>query len=234
VALLVGLQADSAVLWEVFSHVAKPLVTLRLAGSRTDGKAVYNFHESVLDALRPVLREGVRSVVLVAPAKVAYASDFLDHARRHHGYLFQSNAPSRVAFAELVGSAGEPHEVADLVKSRGFRRLIEETTSDEADFIVDALEKRLGLVGGGSGVLFSLEEIEDAVYGREGKAESGSEFLVLTDRYLAESHNKARVQRLLQIAQNKKVKTRIVSAETPAGKRISQFGGVVFFTMPTK
>jgi hypothetical protein len=38
----------------------------------------------------------------------------------------------------------------------------------------------------------------------------------------------------LQISNNRKVMTRIVAAETPAGKRISQFGGIVFFTASTK
>jgi stalled ribosome rescue protein Dom34 len=57
---------------------------------------------------------------------------------------------------------------------------------------------------------------------------------MLTDKYLADSEDKSRIHRLLQISQNRKVKTRIVNVETPAGKRISQFGGVIFFTIPTK
>jgi stalled ribosome rescue protein Dom34 len=57
---------------------------------------------------------------------------------------------------------------------------------------------------------------------------------LLTDKYLAEAEDKNRIHRLLQISQNRKVKTRIVKAETVAGKRISQFGGIVFFIMPTK
>ena len=234
VALLVGFEADRAALWQVFSHVVKPLVTVRLAGRRADERAVYNFHESVVDALRPVLKEGVRSIVAAAPAKTTYASDFLNHARKHHGYLFQPNVPNRVTFAELVGSADQPHEVAELVKTREFRRSIEETTSGEADFIVDALEKRLNSVGAGSVVLFSLKEIEDVVYDRERQGDFRSEYLMLTDKYLADSQDKSRIHRLLQIAGNRKVKTRIVKAEAPAGKRISQFGGIVFFTIPTK
>lgn len=230
VALLIGFEVDRAVLWQVFSQVVKPLVTLRLTGRRTDEKAVYNFHESVVVALRPVMKEGVRSIVAAAPARTTYASDFLNHVRRHHGYLFQSKVPNRVTVAELVGSADQPHEVAELVKTREFRRSIEETTSGEADFIVDALEERLSSLEGGSGVLFSLREIEDVVYDRERKSGFGSGFLMLTDKYLADSQDKNRVQRLLQVSQNRKVKTRIVSAETPAGKRISQFGGIVFFT----
>jgi stalled ribosome rescue protein Dom34 len=57
---------------------------------------------------------------------------------------------------------------------------------------------------------------------------------MLTDKYLADSEDKNRIHRLLQISKNRKVKTRIVNAETPAGKRVSQFGGIFFFTMPTK
>jgi len=142
--------------------------------------------------------------------------------------------PNRVTFAELVGSADQPHEVAELVKTKEFRGSIEETTSGEADFIVDALEKCLNSVGAGSVVLFSLKEIEDVVYDRERQGDFRSEYLMLTDKYLADSQDKSRIHRLLQIAGNRKVKTRIVKAEAPAGKRISQFGGIVFFTIPTK
>jgi len=59
-------------------------------------------------------------------------------------------------------------------------------------------------------------------------------YLLLTDKYLAEAEDKNRIHRLLQISNNRKVKTRIVKAETAAGKRISQFGGVVFFAVPNK
>ena len=77
VAVLVGLEADVAVLWRVFSNVVKFGVSVRLGGARSDVKALYNFHEAVVNALRPVLREGVRSVVLVSPARSSYAKDFL-------------------------------------------------------------------------------------------------------------------------------------------------------------
>ena len=234
VALLVGFDVDRAVLWQVFSHVVKLHVILELAGKRTDERILYNFHESVVDALRPVLKEGVRSIVVAAPAKTTYASDFLGHAHKHHGYLFQSKMPHAVTFAELIGSADQPHKVAELVKTKEFQRLIVETTSGEADVIVDALEKRLNSVDAGSVVLFTLEEIEDVIFDRERRDDFRAEYLMLTDKYLAESEAKNRIHRLLQIAKNREVKTRIVNAETPAGKRVSQFGGMVFFTIPTK
>jgi stalled ribosome rescue protein Dom34 len=234
VAILVGFENDHAVLWQVFSHVAKLHLTLKLSGKRTDGRVLYSFHESVVDALRPTLNEGIRSIVVTAPMKTTYAEDFLDHVRRHHAYLIQSKSANRATFAQLVGSADQPHKVAELVKTEEFHKLIAETTSDEVDLIVDALEKRLRSVNSDSAVLFSLKEIEDRVYDRKPDDAPETKYLILTDKYLADSKDKNRINRLLQIANNKKIKTRIINAETPAGKRITQLGGTVFFTQPNE
>jgi stalled ribosome rescue protein Dom34 len=232
VALLIGFESDHAVLWQVFSQIVKLQLKLKLDGKRTDEKSLYNFHESVVDALRPMLEEGVRSVVVTAPMKTSYAQDFLNHVQKHHKYLVQTKKANRATFAKLVGSANHPNEVAELVKTREFRRLITETTSEEADNIINILEKHLFSEGGTSIVLYSLKEIEDNVYDREKSKVFRTEYLVLTDKYLADSKDKNRIYRLLQISKNKKVQTRVVNAETSAGKRISQFGGIVFFAIP--
>jgi len=179
-----------------------------------------------------MLKEGVRSIVVTAPKKTTYATDFLDHMRKHHTYLIQSKRQNRATFAELIGSADQPHRVAELVKTKEFRKLIAETTSEEADHIVNAFEKCLYSTDSKSVILFSLKEIEDMVYDRE-RHNDLTAYLMLTDKYLADSEDKNRIHRLLQISKNRKVKTRIVNAETPAGKRISQFGGIFFFTMQT-
>jgi stalled ribosome rescue protein Dom34 len=234
VALLVGFESDYAVLWQVFSNVVKLHLKVNLDGKRTDERALYNFHESVVDALRPLLKEGIRSVVVTAPMKTTYAQDFLNHVQKHHAYLIQSKMSNRATFAKLVGSADQPHKVVELVKTKEFLRLIAETTSEEADHVVNALEKNLFSTDGHSVVLYSLKEIEDRVYDRDMHNDLRTEYLMLTDKYLADSAYKNRINRLLQISKNRKVKTRIVNAETPAGKRISQFGGIVFFTMPKK
>lgn len=232
-ALLVGFEEHRAVLWRVFSNVLKQHLTLEIGGRRTDKKALYNFHESMIDALRPVLEEGVRSVIVTAPMKTTYAADFMDHVQIHHAYLLRSKRQNRAAFAELVGSADQSQNVAELVKTKEFRRLIAETTSGEADHIVDALDEGLFGINSNSVVLYTLREIEDMIYGPKGQNNLRMSHLLLTDKYLASSKEKDRVHRLLQISKNRKVKTRVVNAETSAGKRISQFGGIIFFTMST-
>ena len=234
VAVLVGFEDDHAVLWRIFSRVAKRSLRLELDGKRTDDKALYNFHESVVDALKPVLKEGVRSVVVTASVRTTYAQDFLEHVRKHHRYLIQTKSPNRANFAELVGSADDRNKVAELVKTKEFTNLISETTSEEADQAVNSLEKHLYGADNNSVILYSLKEIEGIVYNREKDRESRTSYLLLTDKYLAECKQKNRIHRLLQIAKNKEVKTRIINAETPAGNRISQFGGIVFFSTQNK
>jgi stalled ribosome rescue protein Dom34 len=233
VAVLVGFEDDHAVLWRIFSRVAKRSVRLELDGKRTDEKALYTFHESLINALKPVLKEGVRTIVVVAPVRTSYATDFMDHAKKHHRYLTQSKSPNRANFAALVGSADNRVQVAELTKTKEFTELIAETTSEEADQAVNSLEKHL-YGANNSVVLYSLKEIEGIVYSLEKSRESRTEHLLLTDKYLAECRQKNRINRLLQIAKNKKVKTRVVNAETAAGNRISQFGGIVFFSTQNK
>lgn len=230
VAVLVGLESDHAAIWRIFSHVAKPNSKLELAGRRTDEKILYNFHESVIDALKPIIREGVKTIVVAGPVRTAYKTDFMEHVLKHHRYLIQSKGSNRAHFAELVGSADSPTQVAEIVKTPQFTKIVAETTSEEADQIVNILEKNVYNVGDGAVVFYSLKEIEDIIYGRNTKDDFENAYLLLTDQYLAASRRKSRIHRLLQISQNKKVKTKIINAETGAGTRISQFGGIIFFS----
>ncbi len=229
-AVLVGFEVDHAAIWRIFSRVVKPSPQVNLAGRRTDENILYNFHEQVIEALKPILREGIKSVVVAAPTRTSYTTDFMQHIRKHHKYLIQSKSQNRANFAEIVGPADSREQVAELVKTEQFTKIISETTSEEADRLVSVLEKYLYRTRGGAVVLYSLKEIEESIYDQNRKNEFWNAYLLLTDQYLAASRSKNRIHRLLQISQNKKIKTRIVSAETAAGARINQFGGLVFFS----
>ena len=227
VAVLVGFGEYQAVLWHVFSNVTKLHITVKLAGRRTDEKALYSFHESIINALRPTVSEGVRSIMLAAPPRTDFAGAFLSHVRGHHQWLAQEGGSSAARFGEIVGTASQPHEVAKLVKTERFKHLMDETTSEDADQVIGTLEKRLS---SNATILYSLKEIEALIYSELKAGKLWPEYVMLTDEYLAGSREKNRINRLLQIANNKHVKTRIVNAETPAGKRLTQLGGLVCFT----
>ena len=224
-AILGGLADDRAVLWKVFSNVVKPEKTIWFSGTRNDAKAVYNFHESIVNALRPTLKEGVRSVILASLARANYAQAFIDHIHRHHAWLVQG--PNRATFSEITGSAGTLREVAALTRTPMFRRLIFETTSEETEELVDVLEKHLSSSNQEKVVFYSLMEVEELILGSQKPSRFKAEYLMLTDKYLSNSHEKNRIHRLMQIATNRNVKTRIVDAESTAGLRLTQLGGIV-------
>lgn len=223
VAVLAGIECDRAVLWQVFSQVAKQMQTVSLAGNRSDPKALYNFHESIVNALRPAMREGVKSVIIASPSKTSYAQEFQNHLKTHQAWLVQGQ--NKAAFSIITGSASAPSEVAALTRTASFKQLISETTAQETENLLEILEKRLSVAG--NLVFFSLEEAESLILADKPTGKPTPEYLLLTDEYLSGSRRKNRVQRLLQIAKNKSVKTRVIPAESAAGKRLTQLGGLV-------
>ena len=225
VAILAGLEKTHAALWKVFSKVVKPEKTLTIVGTRNNPKALYNFHESIINALRPTLKEGVRSIILVSPARTNYAQEFIDHVREHHTWLIQGT--NKAAFSEITGSASTLSQVAALTRTKAFRQLICETTAEETENLIEILEKRLNASEKNNLVLFSLEEAEALILNQQNTSRPKPEYLLLTDKYLADNRKKNRLHRLMQIATNRKVKTRIVNAESPAGVRLTQLGGIV-------
>ena len=228
VAILIGLEEDKAVLWKIFSKVAKPENTVRIKGPRKDPKVAYSFHETIINALRPTLKEGVHSVILTSQPRTNHAQEFINHIREHHKWLTQG--PNKTAFSTITGSASTPPQVVALTRTPEFHTLISETTTEETENLIEILEKRLNTADQNSAVLFSLEEAENLILKRQEPNRQKPEYLMLTDKYLAGSHQKNRLHRLMQIAKNKRVKTRIINAETPAGKRLTQLGGIVCLT----
>jgi stalled ribosome rescue protein Dom34 len=222
VAVLIGIEHSQIAIWKVYSKVAKPEANIRLEGSRTDVKLLYNFYESVINKLRPILKEGVKSIIVVAPQKTSFSQDFLDHIKGHHQWLFQG--VNKATFKQIIGFAITHAQVSNITSTEEFKQSINDSTFEEAELLLEILEKRLNATD--KLVLFSLEEAEDAIYNSESQGMSKPEYLLLTDSYLEKDKRKARLNRLIQIAQNKKIKTRIINKESPAGVRLNQFGGL--------
>jgi stalled ribosome rescue protein Dom34 len=225
VAMLVGLEKDRAVLWKVYSHVVKPEKTVPLNGARDDPKALYNFQESIVNALRPSLNEGIGSIILASPTRTDYAEKLLKHIREHHAWLVQG--PRKATFSIITGAATTLPDVTVLTRVPAFHKIIEETTTEETENLLGLLEKRLNAPSKEILVLYSLEEIEDQILSPAKPSKPQPDFLLLTDKYLSGARQRYRVQRLTQIATNKGIKTRIVTADSPAGKRLMQLGGMV-------
>jgi stalled ribosome rescue protein Dom34 len=223
VAVLIGIEQDHAALWQIFSQVAKQQQTLSLNGERKDPKALYSFHQTIINALRPVLKEGVRSIIVASPPRTNYAQEFLSHIKAHHAWLLQGT--NKATFSQITGSASSPSQVGALTKTVAFKQLIEENATEETENLLEILEKRLSKTD--NLVLFSMPEAESLILNPQAPGKPQPEYLMLTNDYLAGSRQKNRVNRLMMIAAKNGVKTRVINAESNAGARLTQLGGIV-------
>jgi stalled ribosome rescue protein Dom34 len=223
VAILIGLEQNQATLWKIFSNVAKIESTISIEGGKADAKALYNFFESIVNALRPTLKEGVKSIIIASPPRTGYGLNLISHIRTHHAWLMQG--ASRASISEINGSATTPTQVSSLTSTAAFKQLIAKTTAQESENLMENLEKRLNTQD--QQVLFSLQEAENLILSQQMQGKPQPEYLLITDDYLKKSRQRNRVQRLIQIAQNKQVKTRVVDGESAAGARLNQLGGLV-------
>lgn len=222
VAVLIGIEQDRAAIWQIFSQVAKQQQTITL-GDRKDQKTLYNFHEAIINALRPVLKEGVRSIIVASPPRMSYAQEFLLHVKGHHTWLLQGT--NKATFSHITNSASTPAQVSALTKTASFKQLIQENAAEETENLLEILEKRLNQTD--NLVYFSLQEAENLILFPQPPGKPQPEYLMLTNNYLAASRQKNRVNRLMQIAARNGVKTRVIDAESNAGARLTQLGGIV-------
>ncbi|MCX8150273.1 MAG: hypothetical protein N3D85_02045 [Candidatus Bathyarchaeota archaeon] len=225
VAVLVGLNTNQAVVWSVFSRVVKAEKTLHLTADETNSKSVYTFYEAVVNALRPILQAGVRSIILASPPRTNFSEQFLRHVKNHHTWLIQDS--NKAIFAKMTGAATTVAEVTQLTRNPEFKQIITQTTEKETETLLELIEKRLSFSDETPLILYSFEEIETHILTPHKKGEAQPEYLLLTDVFLSSSDQKNRLQRLMQIASNKHVKTRVVKADSPAGQRLKQLGGIV-------
>ena len=223
VAVLVGIEQGQAALWHIFSQVAKQQQSIPLNSDRKDQKAIYNFHETIINALRPILKEGVRSIIVASPPRTSYAVEFLFHVKSHHAWLLQGT--NKASISQITGSASSPSQVATLTKTLTFKELIQENAAEETENLLEILEKRLNKTD--NLVLFSLQEAESLILNPQLPGKPQPEYLMLTNVFLAGTRQKNRVNRLMMIAAKNGVKTRVIEAESNAGKRLTQLGGIV-------
>ncbi|MDR2203030.1 MAG: hypothetical protein LBE76_01745 [Nitrososphaerota archaeon] len=223
VAVLVGIEQTQAAVWKIYSQVAKHEGNICLESTRSNTKALYGFHEAIINMFRPSLKEGVKSVIIASPQKTSYGQDFLTHIQEHHQWLQQG--ANKAAFKQVIGYAITHTQVSNITNLKDFKQSINDSTLEETENIRELLEKRLNTTD--KLVMISLEEAEYAIYSREIPGKPKPEYLLLTDKYLTGDKRKNRINRLIQIAQNKKIKTRIINKESPTGIRLNQLGGII-------
>lgn len=220
VAVLIGLERNRATLWNIYSESIKPDTRISMETNP------YNFYEAIIDRLRPNIKQGVKTILIAAPDEKNYEA-FKEHIQRHQRWLIAGYELNRITLEYVEGSATHLETVVELIEAAGLRKKIQQASNTDIKRVMSVLEKRLGTPDGIDTLLFTLDEVEEAVY----RGQVQPEYILITAEF-QRSHGK-RTQRLLQIAQNNGIKSMIVDNNSKMGSRLSQFGGLIAI-MPRK
>lgn len=212
-AILIGLENKKAFFWNVFSNSIKSGSVIVWKNNE------YNFFEGLIDELRPQIKQGVKTVLLVSESNKKHEG-FMGHIRKHQGWMLKGYELNRVSFQFIEGSAKDIDSVTELVNESGFKASVRRGADEDLNVVMSVFEKRVSSREGIEELWFSLNEVEDAVF-----AGMEAEYLIITQEF--QERHRRRTQRLLQIAENKGVKTKIIPHGSKHVARISQFGGLI-------
>ena len=234
VALLIGFDEKEIHAWKVYSHSLRFYKTIKLTRKwkYLDDKQIYHSLEELVNLIRLVIRDGLKSILLASPQKNNYSTIFLDHINKHHQWLVRFKGYNRVSFGEIVGTANNIESANYLISQEKSLEIISETTSDEINLLVKQLNKIINVGDPNKLLLYNLEDIEALIYGRGKKDKSAADkldFLIVTENFINRHKYKYRIHRLMQIANNKGIITKTISIENPAVDRFDQFGGILAF-----
>jgi len=209
---MIGIRGLEAMTWEVYSESVK-------RGQKIDEASPYRLYESIVDAIRPKIKQGVKTILVASTDEKDYAS-FMSHVERHQSWLLKGWELNKATFEHVPMAAMDERQVREIVKTNGFKKRLSEASSVDLRHVMEILEERLNDPDGIDTLLFSLDEIESHIYGG-GEADC----VLVTDQF--HERHRRRIHRLLQVVANRSTQTSIAPTDTAAGARLTQFGGIV-------
>lgn len=229
VALLIGLEESSYTIWKIFSKIIR--FERKVSFEKLSKKSKYNIYESIVNNIRTTIKNGTKSLIIVTPLRKNIAKEFISHLNQHHNWLIKG--PNKISICQLKGLANDKENIKYLLQNKALKKFIIKTTEEEAENLLLILNKKISSQNSNKDILFSFKEISMKIIKNKNKTNSKIEYLLLTDEYLKNFENKNKINRLLQISNNKKIKTRVISAQSTAGKRLKQLGGLICIIKPS-
>ena len=232
IAILIGLHNNDAVFWRIFSETIRLHFKINRGRKRKNQniKQLYHFHEEIINALRPIIKEGIRSVILLSPPKEEYSDEFLNHVNKHHSWLLKKG-DRQVVFSKIIGNQAKTQkDVYYLQTQEYFKDIVDETSNREGFLILDELTEIINKNEKFSKILFTWREVDHELKLIIKNSELPKpNYIILTVEYLKNPKNRNNTHRILQIAKNLEIKTKIVSQESEAGAIVDKFGGLVCY-----
>ncbi|MBY9008340.1 MAG: hypothetical protein KGD74_00580 [Candidatus Lokiarchaeota archaeon] len=232
IALLIGLHDNDVVFWRIFSETIRLHFKINRGRKRRNQneKQLFHFHEEMINKLRPIIKEGIRSVILLSPPKKEYSDEFLNHVNKHHSWLLKKGDKS-VVFSKIIGNQAKTQKDVYYLKTQeNFKDIVEETSNQEALLILEDLTEIINKNEKFSKILYTWREIDyELRLIIKNPNLPKPNYIILTEEYLKNPKNRNKTDRILQIAKNLEIKTKIVNQETEAGISVKNFGGLVCF-----
>jgi stalled ribosome rescue protein Dom34 len=232
IAILIGLHDKDAVFWRIFSETIRLHFKINRGRKRRNQnkKQLYHFHEEIINILRPIIKEGIRSVILLSPPKEEYSDEFLNHVNKHHLWLLKKG-DKQVVFSKIIGNQVKSQKDVYYLKTQEyFKDIIDETSNQEGLLILEELTEIINRNEKFSMILYTWREVDHELrLIKQNPKLTKPNYIILTEGYLKNPKNRKNTHRILQIAKNLEIKTKIVSQESEAGAIVDQFGGLVCY-----
>ena len=232
IALLIGLHDNDAVFWRIFSEAIRPHFKINRGRKRRNQSKMqlFHFHEAIINTIRPVIKEGIRSLILLSPPKEEYSDEFLNHVIKHHSWLLKKG-DNQVVFSKIIGNQARTQKDVYYLKTQDhFKDIVDKTSNQEGLLILAELAKIINKNEKFSKVLYTWKEIDHELkLVKQNPNLPKPNYIVLTEEYLKNPKNRNKTHRILQIAKNLEIKTKIVSKESEAGAIVDKFGGLVCY-----
>ena len=232
IAILIGLHDNDAVLWRIFSETIRLHFKINRGKKRRDQdeKQLYHFHEEIINTLRPIIKGGIRSIILLSPPKEEYSDEFLNHVNKHHAWLLKKGE-KQVVFSKIIGNQARTQKDVYYLKTQEyFKDIIDKTSNQEGLLIVEELTELINKNEKFSKILYTWREIDQEFrLIKQNPNLTKPNYIILTEEYLKNPKNRNNTHRILQTAKNLEIKTKIVSQESEAGAIVDNFGGLICY-----
>lgn len=232
VAILIGLHDNDAVIWKIYSKAIKFYSKIKRGRKRKsqNKKLLYHFHEEIINLLRPIIKEGIRSVILLSPPKENFSEEFLNHVNKHHSWLLKKG-DRNVVFSKIIGNQAKSQKDVYYLKTQDyFRDIVDETSNQEGLLILEELKEIINKNEKFSKILYTWKEIDyELKLIKNNPNLPKPNYIILTEEYQKSPKNRNKINRILQIAKNFEIKTKIVRQESEAGAIVKQFGGLICY-----
>ncbi|MCK4384441.1 MAG: hypothetical protein KAW66_14165, partial [Candidatus Lokiarchaeota archaeon] len=131
----------------------------------------------------------------------------------------------------IIGNQAKTQKDVFYLKTQEyFKDIIDETSNQEGLLILEELTEIINRNEKFSKILYTWREIDHELrLIKRNPNLPKPNYIILTEEYLKNPKNRNKTHRILQIAKNLEIKTKIVSQESEAGAIVDQFGGLVCY-----